>query len=100
LQVEYDDVFYGIDSRKLLLQTYYEINEIEPMYSLMDSFRTLLKRNKTISDTHLNNNLNLIRFIGKLLAAKNQTPKLKKLKVEIAKTPSVAEKRWLLEKAS
>ena len=100
LQVEYDDVFYGIDSRKLLLQTYYELNEVEAMYSLMDSFRTLLKRNKTISETHLNNNLNLIRFVGKLLAAKNQPPKLKKLRAEIEKTPSVAEKRWLMEKVA
>jgi len=51
-EVEYTDVFYNLDGKTLLLKTYYELDEIEVMFSLISSFRQLLNRKKLLSERH------------------------------------------------
>ncbi|MEM6726794.1 MAG: hypothetical protein AAF598_22340, partial [Bacteroidota bacterium] len=65
-QVEYQDVFYSLDSKSMLLKTYYELDEWEPMDALIHSFKTLLRRKKGISDHHRRNYINFIRMVKKL----------------------------------
>ena len=58
-QVEYDDVFYNLDSKAMLLKIYYEQGETDSLFSLFDSFSVYLRRNKLISKKHKNNYLKL-----------------------------------------
>jgi len=65
-EVEYQDLYYALDGKWLLIKTYYELDEPEPMEALLESFRIFLLRNKLISKTKERQYLNLIRFVKKM----------------------------------
>ena len=98
-QVEYDEIFYRLDARSLLLKTYYEAGETEALYALLNSFRQFLSRDKTIGKARKSTYRNLIFFVKKLagINAKNKQT-LERLQVEIAQTKAIADKNWLLQK--
>lgn len=100
--VEYDDFTYNLNSKAMLLATYYETDEIEPLYSLLESFRTYLNRHKnTIQENRRASFLNLIRFTKKLSKITYGEEKaIQKLKEEIKTNPNVASIGWLKEKIS
>lgn len=64
--VQFTDVYYGLGARSLLLKTYYEAEEYDPLYSLFDSFKIYLKRNKLVSEYQYRAHMNLVRFTKKL----------------------------------
>lgn len=97
--VEFDDITYTLNSRDLLLKTYYEIDEIESLFSLFESFRVYLNRKKALSSHRKNAYKNLIKFTKKLTRISPGDEKgLKKLQEEIKQTKKLASKKWLLEK--
>lgn len=97
--VEYEDVTYNLNSKAMLIATYYETDETEPLYSLIESFRTYLNRHKNIPDNRRANFKNLIKFTKALL---NLNPGdetgVNKLREEVVISKNVASKEWLLEK--
>ncbi len=98
-KVEYDDVFYNLDSRATLMKTFYEVNDIQALDSHVDSFRMLLRRNKLISRQHKTNYLNLIKFVKKAIRIiPGDERKVKKLKQSIELTGQVADIDWLMTK--
>ncbi|MCO6479461.1 MAG: hypothetical protein J5I94_22695 [Phaeodactylibacter sp.] len=97
--VEYDDVTYNLGSKAMLLATYYETDEIEPLYSLFESFRAYLNRHKDIPVNRRRNYGNLIKFTKKLTRTMPGDEKaIKKLKEEIKNTKNIASVNWLKEK--
>ncbi len=97
--VEYDDVAYNLGSKAMLLHTYYETDEIEPLYSLFESFRAFLNRHKDIPLNRRRNYANLIKFTKKLTRAiPGDQKNLDKIKQEIKSTKNVASVNWLKEK--
>lgn len=100
-QVNYSDVFYSLDSRSILLKTYYEMDAIEPMYSLIDSFRTFLRRNKILSEAQRKGYMNLIKYT---LQASRVRPRdkarISKLEKDIDKASPIADVGWLKEKVA
>lgn len=98
-EVEYDDVVYNLSSKSILLATYYETNEIEPLYSLFDSFRVFLNRHKSIPPQRRKNYMNLIRFTKRLTKIIPGDQKaISKLNNDIEKEKSIASSNWLKEK--
>lgn len=96
LQVEFNDVFFSLDTRKMMLMIYFEQGAEEAMVSLIASFRTYLRRNKLISD---NNRLAYSNFIHLLnLIYKGGEEKEKLLKT-IAATHPLVEELWLRQMA-
>ncbi len=96
--VEYEDITYNLGAKNLLIYVYYETDEIDALYPLLDSFRVYLDRKKEIPEQRKNNFKNLIRFVKKLLKTIPGDKKgLVKLQEELAATPNV-DKRWLMEK--
>lgn len=99
--VEYEDLTYNLNSKTFLLMTYYETDEIEPLYSLMDSFRTYLNRHKDFSSAKRVHYTNLIKFTKKLTKIMPSDSKaIQKLKEEIeqAEEKGIASITWLKEK--
>lgn len=97
--VEYNDLSYNLNSKIFLIGTYYEIDEIEALYSLLESFRVFLNRRKNIPARRRRSYLNLIRFTKKLTRILPGDQKaIDKLKADIAATSEVASIRWLQEK--
>ena len=98
-KVEYEDVFYNLDSKVMLLKTYYELNEDISLDYLLATFRKFLKRNKQLSQQHKTNYLNLIKYLKKLLnIAEGNTKGLQELKSAVLAQPEVADVDWLLAK--
>lgn len=97
--VEYEDFTYNLNSKATLLSSYYELDEIEPLYSLFDSFRTFLNRHKDLPAARKQLYTNLIRFTKKLTSVRNGDEKsIQKLKQELESTKNVASHAWLMEK--
>ncbi|NNC95565.1 MAG: hypothetical protein HKN92_08385 [Chitinophagales bacterium] len=93
-----DDIFMEIDYRVLLIKIYYEKNELEALYNLLDSFRVYLGRNKVLSDYHKKVKLNWIKIVKKLMRIlPGETKKLEELKTSIKETKEIDSKDWLFE---
>ncbi len=100
-EVEYEDFTYNLNSKTMLLSTYYEIDEIEPLFSLLDSFRTYLNRHKNIPAARRTPYMNLIRFTKKLARIiPGDKAAVEKLRKELDEMPTgtVANSKWLKEK--
>lgn len=97
--VEYNDIFYLLDSKTTLMKTYYELGEYQPLLSLKESFRILLRRKKLISEQNQVNYGNFARMTMKLYRAdvKNKT-QMAALKKALEGTSNIADKAWIMEK--
>lgn len=97
--VEYDDYTYNLNSKNMLICTYYDTGEIDALFFLLESFRAFLNRNKNIPEDRKNLYRAFISFTKKLakLTPKDEKSKTK-LITELQQTSNVASKNWLLEK--
>jgi len=99
-QVEFTDIYYHLDSKSLLLKTYYEKREIESFFSLVDAFKVYLSRNKLISEYQRTTYKNLVKLTHKMFKAKLIGDKKGNLFLEeIKKTNPVSNVSWLKQKA-
>lgn len=97
-KVEYEDVFYNLGAKTMLLRIYFELEETDALHSLFDSFGVFLRRNKVISDGHRTNYLNMIRYLKKLnTIPQGEDGKLSALRSEVEKTKQIADISWLLD---
>ncbi len=97
--VEFTDIVYSLDSKAMLLRIYYELEEVEPLWSLLDAFQVYLRRNKLISDNQKTIYQNLIHFVKEATRIrKGDKEAAKKLKEKIEKTKQVAYLQWLMKK--
>lgn len=98
-EVEYNDYVTNIVAKTTLIGAYYEVEEIDPLFSLLESFRVYLNRNKEIPSARKTNYKNLIKFTKKLLSIPpSDNKKLQQLKQEVELTKNIASRDWLLEK--
>lgn len=98
-EVEYNDYVTNCNAKTTLIGAYYEENEFEPLFSLLESFRVYLNRNKEIPLARKVNYKNLIRFTKKLISiAPNNKKALIQLKTEVEATKNIPSRDWLLEK--
>ncbi len=99
--VEYQDVFYVLGSKLLLIQTYYERNEYEALDFLIASFAAYLRRTKEIPKARAKQYNLTLKFIQRLLKiAPLENEKRKDLYQKIKASQGVADKAWLLVKCS
>jgi len=97
--VEYEDIFYNINSKSILIKTYYESDQYDPLIYLLESFRVYLNRNKNIPDSRKTLFKNQIRFTKKLVnLPPNAQSELTKLKQEVTDNKNTINRSWLLEK--
>jgi hypothetical protein len=98
--VEYMDVYYILDSKILLLKTYYELQEVDAFLSLADSFYVYLRRNELISAYQKSICLNFVKYVKRLMRARLGDERAAKgLAEELAGSPQVAGISWLLKKS-
>lgn len=98
-EVEYKNPVYALGGKLMLLKTYYELEEVRALDSLIDSFRIYLRRNQLISKAVKQQYLNVLRFVKKLASvAPYDNKALAKIRVQIDKCKALADKKWILEK--
>jgi hypothetical protein len=99
-EVEYQDIFYALDARAMLLKTYYELDEYEALESLCSSFRVFLNRRREVPESHRRSYLNLIRLVRlaqRVRQSKDQAL-LQRLGQALSSQQDVLDRGWLLEK--
>lgn len=98
-KVSYEDVWYNLSSKSILLLVYYELDEIDALDSLISSFKAFISREKSLSKNRKNPYFEHLKFLKKLSHTNpNDKDKLKALKADIEATSGVVNKPWLLEK--
>lgn len=99
LRVDFPDVYYHLNTKLLMLKIYYEINEEEALYSLIDAFKIYLKRNKLVSEYQRKTYFNLLRFVQKLMRLiPGKSQKLDELEKQIRDTQDTTNMKWLMDK--
>jgi hypothetical protein len=92
------DRLNNLDARRMLLRTYYELNEIQALDSLLASFGAYLRRQKDLG-YHREMYLNLVHYTRYLMDAVRLTQKQRlKLAEQIKAQEYVADREWLISK--
>lgn len=103
-EVEYTDVVYNLDAKSLLLRIYYDLDESDSLYSLIDAFKKYLMRNKLIAENKYARYLNLFKYANQAFKLKSQVDyqqkdksrkELAQLRESLDNQKRVANKRWL-----
>jgi lipopolysaccharide biosynthesis regulator YciM len=97
-KVDLDDVFYRLDARSILLKSYYELDDSDALYYHATAFRSMLNRNRKISDQQRKLYLNLIKHTMTLSQASGDGSTFKTIQERITKNPNVADLSWLESK--
>lgn len=97
-QINYADIFMMLDSKVVLMQTYYESEEFDALESLLESFNQLLIRKKILG-YHKDNYRNTSKFIRQLMNLNGYDRQAKNLmQKKIKETKAVSIREWLLSK--
>lgn len=103
-KVSSEDFAFKHNIKSLTLKVYYDLNESEPFYSHIDTYKHFILNNKAIHDKVREQVNNFINYSKKLYTMKNlqNTDRefdIMKLKREISENHSLINKIWLLKKA-
>lgn len=102
LKVKTDDLSYKHQLKSLYLKIYFDMNEIEPFYSHVDSYRHFLVNEKHIPELTRHAIGGYVNLAKKLFDLKNDTSEkgsyLFMLKKEITESESLINKEWLMVK--
>ena len=97
-QVDLEDPLGNLHARRMLVRSYYELDERDALESLLQSFGAFLNRQKNLG-YHQELNLNFVRFMLRLIKlAPNDEAAKALLWKDITAEKQVAEREWLLEK--
>lgn len=93
----YSDPFYQLSAKTLLAKAYYEQEDLEPLFSLLESLRAYLRRNRKLSALQRSNYLNFIKALKKLAQAKAEggIADPKKSSFQLEGFEQLAERPWL-----
>ena len=99
--VKYEDIVYNLNSKSILLITYYELDADDALLSLIDSFKTYVNRHKDIAQDRRTLYLNLMKYIKKLMKLnKGDLIEIENIKKEMEEDRKIgiASEKWILEK--
>lgn len=98
-EVEYETVIYNLNSKSILLFSYYEIGEYDALDSLINSFKVYLNRERSISVSRKKRYNQLLGFVKRIANINpRDIKKLSRLKQKLEETNGVLNKAWLTEK--
>jgi len=95
--VNYDDIWYNVNSKILLLAVYYELEETFVLESTLEAYLLFLRRDKLLENAKKENYLNFAIILKKINKT-NSLSKLLALKEDTINKKIVSNKPWLLEK--
>lgn len=99
LKVEFTDIYYSLDSRSLLLKTYYQLNNFESALSLINSFKVFLKRDKKISEYQNITYTNFLKISLQLVQLQlGYKRDINKIAEKLKNIKQIADSTWLNEK--
>lgn len=100
--LKFEDVFYQIAARKLLIQTYFELDsdKIEDMFNNLEVFLSLNRQVLSKRDITMNRNfIKILKQLYKLpLDKRTRRKKLASIQENMTKTKVLAQRKWLVSK--
>jgi len=101
-KVEFADVFYALDTRKMMLMIYFIRKDSEAFFSLVSSFKTYLNRNQVISEPSRIAYKSFVEWIAKIFRLPEWEFREKKtlLKEELSQAQQIVGKEWLVKQLS
>lgn len=101
-RVKTDDLSYKHQLKSLYLKIYYDMNETEPFYSHVDSYRHFLLNEKHIPEVTRNVINSYVNYAKKLFDIKNRVGErdydLYKIRNDISDSKAMVNKSWLMER--
>ncbi len=103
-EVRFTDASYHIGAKIIQIKSYYELDESEALYSLIETFRIYIIRNKKLSDYRKKANLNFLKIVKKtfklregafILNKKTLGERKELLQSEIKNLTPLINKTWL-----
>lgn len=91
------DIFLNLSSRRLLIQTYYEMQEIENAVAALNTLKVFVHRDDIVSEAHKETNKNFVNFLSQIIRYE-EIKKLSKVQMALMESPRTADQKWLLEK--
>ncbi|BDS15505.1 hypothetical protein [Aureispira anguillae] len=82
MTISVTDISYGVGAKTVQLQSYYELQEFEPLINLIDTFRLYVMRHKTQSDYRKKATLNMLRIVKKAAKLKEKSTFLSQNKLD------------------
>jgi hypothetical protein len=99
LAVEFTDIYYSLDSRALLLKTYYELEDLESALSLIKAFKIYLKRDNTISEYQNLTYSNFLKIVNQLVRFKiGYINNIEQIEEQLNNIKQIADLTWLKQK--
>ncbi len=99
LAVEFTDIYYSLDSRALLLKTYYELEDLDSAASLINAFKIYLKRDNTISEYQNLTYSNFLKIVHQLVRLKmGYKINLEEIEKQLNSIKQIADLTWLKQK--
>lgn len=99
--VEFSDLYYSLDTRKMMLRIYFEQADTEPLLSLIAAFKIFLKRNKLISDGNRAAYRNFVDWVYRLERMREKGQVVgPALQMEIRDTQPLVDEEWLIQTAT
>lgn len=101
LNLEFQDAYYAVAAKILLLKIYFLQDETDPLVSLVETTCRMIERNRQLSDYQKKSNLNFFRFALKIHTQRNAInpsfSKMRRLSEQVEASKSLANKQWLLD---
>jgi tetratricopeptide (TPR) repeat protein len=94
-KVEFSDIYYNLDTKKMMLKIYFELEETDALYSLIASFRVFLRRTKLISEANKEAYQNFLMILN--LLVKRDRRILPDIRMKIESTTPLGDRKWLKE---
>ena len=94
LQIEFHDLQYNIDSKKILAKIYTETKAYDALDSLLHAFKTFLIRNKVLAEEAKQTYLNFIKALTMIINSRKDQKNQVKQKIELMTV--ITDKNWLL----
>ncbi len=103
-KVSSEEFSFKHNIKSLTLKIYYDLNETEPFYSHIDTYKHFILHNKIVHDKVREQVNNFINYSKKLFNIKNTSGpdtdfEVSTIKIEISKNHALINKIWLLKKA-
>ena len=95
-RVEFSDIYYSFDTKKMMMKIYFEKEEIDALLSLIASFKVFIKRNQSVSEANKLAYENFITVINQFLKYRLQR-KAPELLDNIKNLKPLADRSWLME---
>ncbi len=97
-QVDLEDPLNNLHARRMLVRSYYELDEQDALESLLQSFGAFLNRQKNLG-YHQELNMNFVRFMSRLNKLSSHDKDARSaLWEDVVAEKQVAEREWLMEK--